>query len=522
MTERPTGRKIATRLVIHGDLTLLSPAYLGNGDAEGITDMPLLRDAVDGRPLLTGSSIAGALRAYVQMRERGYWAQEHRNDLTTRLFGGIRGDEQGDQSALAVADAYGTLPSYHDAEGHAHQVTTEIRDGVRIDVQQRLADDKKKYDLELLPAGTVFPLTVELALPADPDQAAALQATLAAALHGLEAQDMGAAPIAIGARRSRGLGRGHVRSWTMTTYTLTRRADLLAWLSQDYPAWQHTAVPCHTGSAAALLRTGNAATDIPDQRREWTITSSFLLESSVLIRSTAPVSAAGMQPDATALQSWHAADATARPIIPGTSLAGVLRARATRIVRTLQPDQDAIGDDLIAYLFGRDLHEEAATARPTASRLMVEDALLEDGYVIVQQRVAIDRFTGGAFPTALLSEAPVFGSKLTLHLRFRTAVAEQAAENMQDAAIGLLVLLLKDLWTGDLPIGGTSSIGRGTLRGTTASIDYKDGTNDGMCWTISQGPQTAATDHPIRVERGDPQRLEDYVTALRRYLEQTT
>jgi hypothetical protein len=43
-----------------------------------------------------------------------------------------------------------------------------------------------------------------------------------------------------------------------------------------------------------------------------------------------------------------------------------------------------------------------------------------------------------------------------------------------------------------------------------------------MCWTISQGPQTAATDHPIRVERGDPQRLEDYVTALRRYLEQTT
>jgi hypothetical protein len=42
--------------------------------------------------------------------------------------------------------------------------------------------------------------------------------------------------------------------------------------------------------------------------------------------------------------------------------------------------------------------------------------------------------------------------------------------NPNDAEIGLLVLLLKDLWTGDLPIGGESGVGRGRLRGRHAKL----------------------------------------------------
>ncbi len=36
--------------------------------------------------------------------------------------------------------------------------------------------------------------------------------------------------------------------------------------------------------------------------------------------------------------------------------------------------------------------------------------------------------------------------------------------------MGLLLLVLKDLWTEDLPLGGESSVGRGRLRGQKATL----------------------------------------------------
>lgn len=89
-------RELGQRLVITGTLQLLTPAQLGNGDAEALTDMPLLRDPLDGTPLLTGTTVAGALRAYLFTRIAGYGVAAQPQDtatpgwcrLVTRLFGG--------------------------------------------------------------------------------------------------------------------------------------------------------------------------------------------------------------------------------------------------------------------------------------------------------------------------------------------------------------------------------------------------------------------------------------------------
>ena len=42
-----------------------------------------------------------------------------------------------------------------------------------------------------------------------------------------------------------------------------------------------------------------------------------------------------------------------------------------------------------------------------------------------------------------------------------------------DWEAGLALFLLKDLWTGNLPLGGEKSIGRGYLQGISAKITYK-------------------------------------------------
>ncbi len=67
-------REITGRTLITGRLVLETPAHFGNGDIVGVTDMPLLCDPRDGvTPLLTGASIAGALRSYLREVETRLW-----------------------------------------------------------------------------------------------------------------------------------------------------------------------------------------------------------------------------------------------------------------------------------------------------------------------------------------------------------------------------------------------------------------------------------------------------------------
>lgn len=83
-------REITGRTLITGRLVLETPAHFGNGDIVGVTDMPLLCDPRDGiTPLLTGASIAGALRNYLREVERGYGVKGHARDAAERLFGQI-------------------------------------------------------------------------------------------------------------------------------------------------------------------------------------------------------------------------------------------------------------------------------------------------------------------------------------------------------------------------------------------------------------------------------------------------
>ena len=115
----------------------------------------------------------------------------------------------------------------------------------------------------------------------------------------------------------------------------------------------------------------------------------------------------------------------------------------------------------------------------SASRVMAEERLIENpNFDYIQNRVKIDRFTGGAYDTALFTEQPVFANDDTLitvnlELRLPAANDDDKYKLMIDAQAGLLMLVLKDLWTEDLPLGGESSVGRGRLRGNTACVELK-------------------------------------------------
>ncbi|MEQ8539089.1 MAG: RAMP superfamily CRISPR-associated protein [Coleofasciculus sp. D1-CHI-01] len=453
-------RPIAKCIIVRGTLILDTPTCLGSGDADSPTDLALLRDSISDHALLTGSSIAGALRNYLREYEHGYVTGEQECDRATSLFGGTRRNDDGEQSPLIVNDAISSkIP------------TVELRDGVEIEGKTGTAKKGQKYDLELLSAGTEFPLYFELLVEQKRDKTKQLNyedrlvKSLALALRGLELGE-----ISIGMKKRRGFGRCTVKAWQVWEFDLTQDEKRLEWLLFEH--WCTELSPEYETYSSIATAFGVSLDEEEDKRDRFFLEATFKLASPLLIRSGQD--STGCAPDVVHLRSHR--DGELKPVLSGTSLAGVLRHRAERIVNTLDKPEK-MAQKIVNDVFG---FVEKNSKQAKASRLVVHESVIENTAELVQNRIAIDRFTGGTYHGALFSEQPIFGSdetRLTLELELRQP---------RKAEIGLLLLLLKDLWTSDLPVGGESSIGRGRLQGIKAKMRRQIPGKATQTWTIFQ------------------------------------
>jgi hypothetical protein len=174
---------------------------------------------------------------------------------------------------------------------------------------------------------------------------------------------------------------------------------------------------------------------------------------------------------------------------------------------------------LIECLFGpeeiKSLRKDSQRQPVRASRLVVNESVITGGQPLRQSRVKIDRFTGGAFESALFEEEPLFGvpqTRVQLELLLRVPSngneVPAAEQRQRKAEIGLLLLLLKDLWTGDLAVGGEVSVGRGRLTGHEATLKLNGRTL--MQLQSADGSRLTIT--------GDKEELQGYVNALKEEL----
>ncbi len=444
-------RPIQKRIFVYGTLELVTPAHFGAGDPDPLSHvkMALLKDPLTGNALLPGTSIAGALRNYLREFQLGYdelfeelapneRLEKERKSWACKLFGGYKGDDDGVQSLLIVNDALAQID------------TVEIRAGVRIDPATRTAKENMLFSMEALPVGTSFDLSFELLLP--DAKSNALTQMLALALHGLETGE-----ITLGARKHRGFGQSKVTGWQVTEHNLTEPQGLINWLTRKTATTDKKPIK-------AALGVKLSDDEYKDARKGFDMEASFVVDGSLLIRSG--FGSIEGSPDTAHLHIRHKNGQVA-PIIPGTSWAGVIRHRALRIAKTVaSASHQTQAQSLVNQMFGAG-NEDDPQAVLTTSRVKIKDSKIVGGKSKVQTRVKIDRFTGGAYETGLINEEPLWSNKtatvdLQLHLR-----------NPADYEIGLLLLVLKDLWTGDVALGGESSVGRGRLAGQTACLDSR-------------------------------------------------
>ena len=347
----------------------------------------------------------------------------------------------------------------------------EIRDGVAIDPGTGVAEDHKKYDFEVLPAGTTFPVRLDLLVSAETEHPdAAEKALLKSLASALEAFSHGES--AFGARRSRELGCVSA-VWTAKRFDLGSEAGWVEWLLSDHQR------PLNDAVERACIRAAleNAAPEFLkpislhcDARKRVVIALQLEVVHDLLVRSP------GVEPDAPDVSHLHSGGAA---ILPGTRLAGVMRAQALRIAKLVRDDKkDA--ETWINRLFGPRFEGQRSPHgfQPQASRLRISEARLNASSPQRQTRVAIDRFTQGVVNTALFEEQTEVGGRAEVRLELR---------NPHEGELGLVLLTLKDLLDGTLPVGGASSVGRGVLRGAATVTWHEGNGSEPDCARIEPG-----------------------------------
>lgn len=130
----------------------------------------------------------------------------------------------------------------------------------------------------------------------------------------------------------------------------------------------------------------------------------------------------------------------------GTSLKGAIRNRALKIAKFVGKDEGFINE-----LFGF-VDEESKNAQK--SKIKIDESLVNKAFDKLHQRTKIDRFSGATIDGALFDSESLFGGDINLNI---------CIKNPTNDEIALILLVLKDLTTGKLAVGGHKNVGRGVF-----------------------------------------------------------
>lgn len=368
---------------------------LRTGGADGSMES-VLRDSF-GNAFVQGSSLAGALRG---------WLEKNGERKTAEALFGSREHE----GSLIVSDAI----LQDDAE-------QEIRPRLRIDERNGAAAVGSKFDVAHIASGSRlrFDLTW-LGDRQNDEEIMAVERMLGA---------VGGGEIRLGAQKSNGFGKLSLRV-RKRSYDLMDEADRMAWL-EDRDDGEEIELPkTVTGRQVTFTVTGYA--------------------DSVLVKASAAVHE-GDQSYAVNIQE------NGRPVLPGSSVKGAVRAQCVRIARSA-----GVGETLVDDLFGRGARDGD---NGRAGSICVDDVRVADVRRQRIRRIRIDRFTGGVIRGGLFSEEPLTGE-------VRVDISVRAE---QKAACALLAYALRDLGLGLYGLGSGSAVGRGYITVRQILIRTSDG-----------------------------------------------
>ena len=437
-TNKNIDARIVKRYVLKGTVKLQSPLLIGGGEDNGFIDINIIRDS-DGNPIIPGTSLAGVLLSMSDKKYKIFFGKMKKKKSDDKSQAENRNQERlpETQSMLSIDDI--TLEN----------CDITLRDGVKINHETGVAEDKYKFDYEAVERGAEGRFNIVLTIRKQFEDYAKdsdiFMKNLAATLED---------GIFVGAHTTKGFGKIKAGEICLNVYDYSNIADIKAWLLDK-----------NCGTITEFE--GNAKNNEEDSL---SVEAEFLLNNSLIVRTSKydeTYSDVYGDLEKIAVQLLSKDDY----VIPGSSIRGVICQRAKEIMK--MSGKSGYEEALKSLLGFASENKKEKGYSGKKSRLVVEECYISrsNGSVkhFKQTRNRIDRFTGGTINSALMQNIPVWKKsanadkplKLSFHIN-----------NCRPWEAGLMLFVLKDLWTGMVAFGGEKSIGRGTLKGIKAKIIY--------------------------------------------------
>ncbi len=452
-TEKDTNTAaIKGQIVLTGTIELLSPMLIGSGNNDN-SDIDILVDNA-GKPFIPATSFVGVLKNHLNpilesnVSIKDDWHQ----------FWGYSKGENSLQSILCCSDL---LPE--EIKG------ISVREGVSISREKGMAISGGKFDFEIAERKTQFKLKLKAFYSKENEE-------FIKKVFETTKDEMEHEKVRVGAKTQNGLGKIKLFAPKLYEYKFSEKLDVIKYFKDE---------PTDTFYPKGKFEV---------KRKEFVIDAYFDIKTSLISRaySTDP-----KEPDATHIKSLDDF------IMPGTGLKGAVSSRAEKILRTKTNDKKAIKlyEDLFGFVKRKNELKSPDDPAAKKSRVRIEECVLDNNKLSAEQqnRIKIDRFTGGTISAALFDSMPLFRKDKSSPEKI--VKIKMSIQDPKDFEVGLLLLVLKDLWTGDLPIGGEKNVGRGVLEGVKAIITDGNGLN----LTVT---------NPEQLSEEDRQKLKKYVTAL--------
>ena len=397
------------KILIAGKLVLQSPLLIGDGAGETADNFRDIH-VVKNRD---GKPFIPGTSLCGVLRD---WLTQTDAEAVTEIFG----DSDEMQSSIQLDDielADGEIVS---------------RDGVRIDELTGTGVDGGKFDYEAIERGASGELRMLINLRGC-HSVERVSEVVARMLKKL--QD----GIRLGALTTKGFGLVTVEDLNAGLYDFRNKTDVAAWLLGKPAA--KTIQPSSEKNSASP--------------KDFVVDAVFAFNSSFIIRDY-DVGKADKENSISAVTLKSREDF----VIPGTGLKGILRHRAEYIFGKLGGNTQALEN-----LMGNSTPDKKLKSRFVVAESYVAPA---DFVEVEHRRNKIDRLTGGTLQGVLFATKPAYRKKtdaptFKLHFEIREAEPYEA---------GLAIFLLRDLWLGRVAIGGEKAVGRGTVKGLSAEINF--------------------------------------------------
>lgn len=210
-------RVIASRLKITGRLVACGPLHVGGLGGNVDVDLALAENG-SGERYVPGTSLAGPLRAWLleqvdsnSREQRRQWQKMIDGMWGFQTPGEAGRESEGSASFVIVEDGLVKLPA---------GVIVETREGVGIDRVRGAAAEHNKYNREVLPSGAEITLEMTAELSGKNDRARDL---ILAALRALQRGE-----IRVGAAKTRGLGKVTLKDLSVCEQHLDNFDGMLA------------------------------------------------------------------------------------------------------------------------------------------------------------------------------------------------------------------------------------------------------------------------------------------------------